>query len=217
MDLTARVDSPDLLDDIERQRAARLRFEYDRIRFVAARAALRSILGGILGRSPKQLIFQLGSHGKPSLRETQGLEFNMSHSGDLALVAVSRNEPVGVDIEVSRQMPRARELARRYLHPDEIRTIETVPPDSRSPVFLTCWTRKEAVLKSTGAGLTLNTQLLNVGALADEKVLDLPGFPRLRVTSFEPVPGYIAACATAPDTRVIEFFQYPSSEKNCAP
>jgi len=217
VDLTTSSDAAQLLDASERERAARLRFDRDRARFITGRVALRSILGDLLDRDPARIVFDLGAHGRPSLRDAAGLEFNMSHSGDVALIAVSAAGALGVDVEVLREVRRVLDLARRYLHPEELRVVEDAAPCDRGEVFLTCWTRKEAVLKSTGVGLTHDTRTLNVGATATEKILDLPHFPRLRLASFSPAAGYMAACATAPGVRRIDFHHYELSIKNRAP
>jgi 4'-phosphopantetheinyl transferase len=217
VDLTSSVEFPQILDVAERERAARFRFDDDRRRFVASHVALRCTLGHLLDRDPRQISFRAGQHGRPSLATGGGLEFNMSHSGDLALIAVSRVAPIGVDIEVAREVPRALDLARRFLHPDEASLVEQAAMSDRSRVFLTCWSRKEAVLKSTGIGLTLDTRTFDVGATAEEKVLDSPRFPRLRVISLEAFDGYVAACAVPLVIQHIEFARYAPLMKNRAP
>jgi len=211
------ADPSQVLDATELERAARLRFARDRERFIAAHRALRKILGAVLDRDPAQIVFRHGEHGRPALADPAGLEFNMSHSGDFALIAVSAAGPLGVDVEVSREVARVADLARRYLHPEELRLIEAASPENRSRLFLTCWTRKEAVLKSTGVGLTRDTRALHVGVTAEDKVLQLPSFPQLRLASFSLAAGCVAACAAAADVRQFEFMRYAPHAKNCAP
>jgi len=196
-----------LLDPAEQNRAARFRFERDRRRFVNSRIALRKILATYLDRDPAQLRFHIGEYGRPSFSDAS-LQFNITHSEDLALIAVTAQGPLGVDLESVREIDCVLELARRYLHPNEILLLEAAAPADRSEIFLSCWVRKEAVLKSTGAGLTLDTRLLDVGATRDAKTLNLPGFPALRVTSLEPVQGFIAALATAPAVRKFELRRF---------
>ena len=197
-----------LLSAEERSRAARFSFTRGRDRYVAGRAALRAVLGGYLERDPANLLLEIGEHGRPALSGVTRVEFNITHSEDLALIAITARGPVGVDVESLRTIDRALDLARRYLHPNELALVEAAPPAERSTIFLTCWTRKEAVLKSTGVGLTRDTRLLDVGATTVEKRLDLPGFPPLRVTSFAPQKGFIAACATAPAVRAFELLRF---------
>ncbi|MFQ5466779.1 MAG: 4'-phosphopantetheinyl transferase family protein, partial [Kiloniellaceae bacterium] len=89
-----------ILDDAEVGRASRFRFDRDRMRWVVARASLRRTLSRYTGMGPEDIRFRAGAHGKPALEcEIARLEFNMSHSAGLALIAVTRLAPVGVDIE----------------------------------------------------------------------------------------------------------------------
>lgn len=195
----------------ERERAARFRFDRDRERFVTCRAALRRILGRHLDRDPVSLAFQTGMHGRPSLSGDAQVEFNVSHSGDLALIAVCSQGPLGVDVEALRDVPRALDLARRYLHPNEIPHIEAAPPEELNAAWLTVWTRKEAALKSIGAGLTVDTRKIEVGATKSDRTIELAtaaGSDRIRICSLEPQTGYFAACALAehlPAPQLIRF------------
>ena len=90
---------PTHLSEDEVARANRFRFEEDRIRWIRARSSLRLILSRYAGSDPAELVFCYGKHGKPALVGATGVEFNLSHSGDWAMVAVARSVPVGVDIE----------------------------------------------------------------------------------------------------------------------
>jgi 4'-phosphopantetheinyl transferase len=147
--LAARL-SPD-----ERRRAARFRFERDCRRFQVAHGALRELLAGYLNAEPERLGFVEGTHGKPVLAEPHGseLRFNLSHSGELALCAVSRRREVGVDLEQVRELSDADALARRFFAAAESAALAELPAAERLPAFFRCWTRKEAYLKAVGAGL----------------------------------------------------------------
>jgi 4'-phosphopantetheinyl transferase len=138
----------------ERRRAARFRFERDRRRFQAARGALRELLAGYLGQQPERLGFVEGRHGKPELADIgSGLRFNVSHSGELALCALSLRRELGVDIEQLRELADADALARRFFSTEESAALEALPAAQRLAAFFRCWTRKEAYLKALGAGL----------------------------------------------------------------
>jgi 4'-phosphopantetheinyl transferase len=147
--LAARL-SPD-----ERRRAARFRFERDRRRFQVAHGALRELLAGYLDDEPERLGFIEGAHGKPVLAQPHGAElrFNLSHSGELALCAVSHRREVGVDLEQVRELTDADALARRFFAEAESSALAALPAAERLPAFFRCWTRKEAYLKAVGAGL----------------------------------------------------------------
>lgn len=98
-ELTGLTGSPNVLSDDERERASRYRFARDKERFTAARAMLRRILAAYLDVSPEQVSFTYSPNGKPAVTNSSALQFNLSHSGDLAVCAVSASRRIGVDIE----------------------------------------------------------------------------------------------------------------------
>lgn len=187
-----------LLDAAERQRAERFRSQRDRERFACCRAALRTILARYLRRDPAELLFSLGQHGRPFLCHEPALEFNVTHSGELALIAVSVHGPLGIDLEVLRDMPRAASLAARYFHPNERAAIETALPADRSRLLLSGWVRKEAALKSTGLGIAYGPARIDTGIAFEERVLSVSvngARQHVRIVSFSPADGYVGACA----------------------
>ena len=129
------------------------------------RAPLVALLGSYLGVPPDAVRLIEGSHGRPQLAPAQagGLDFNWSHSGDCALVAIARQLVPGIDVERRRPRPRALELARRYFHPVEAAWLETRPTGQRDEAFLALWTAKEAVLKALGRGLAFGLHRLEIG------------------------------------------------------
>jgi 4'-phosphopantetheinyl transferase len=142
-----------LLSAAERQRAGRFRFRGDVERFVKCRGALRLILAASTGEDPRRLDFVEGETGKPALRATgAGIEFNVAHSGDYALIGVGRS-PLGVDIERIRADLDWRTIGAAGFHPDEQQAIEALPPEARTDAFFQVWTHKEAYLKGTGRGV----------------------------------------------------------------
>jgi medium-chain acyl-[acyl-carrier-protein] hydrolase len=143
-----------LLSAEEEERARRFYYHRDCERFVVCRGTLRVLLGRYLGHSPQRLRFTYGAHGKPALAGG-GLGFNVSHSEDLALIAVARNREVGVDLERVRPEVATQEIAARYFSAQEIKDLQALPRRLRSVAFFNCWTRKEAYLKATGIGLAL--------------------------------------------------------------
>ena len=144
---------PQLLSEAERERGARFYFERDRLRFFAARAALRKILGAYLEAKPEALVFGEGEFGKPFIAESR-VRFNASHSGDLAAIAVALEHEVGIDIEViDRKLEDVESLAKVCFSEEEQRVLAATPEAERRVQFLRGWTRKEAVVKATGKGL----------------------------------------------------------------
>lgn len=162
----------------EKDRAARFYFPADRDRFIASHGCLRDVLRRYLHCEPGQLTFTADSYGKPALGD-HDLEFNLTHSGDLALVAVTRGRKVGVDVERIRAGISSFVIARQYFSKAEVAELETLPIDGRQTAFFTCWTRKEAYIKAQGLGLTLPLESFDVSLLPDEP-------PGLRATRPDP-------------------------------
>lgn len=151
----------------ELARADRYRFPNGRDRFVVCRAALRTILGLYLRAHPDHLRLSANSYGKPELaglHSGSALRFNVSHSGDLALLAVGYAREVGVDLERLRPgRPGERmRLAERFFSPAEAAELRALPEDERDDAFTVCWTRKEAYIKAIGRGLSLPLSMFDV-------------------------------------------------------
>jgi len=143
-----------LLDDEERARSRRFVRPPDRRRFVLAHAALRLFLARCLDIPPMAVRYESGLHGKPRLQAgLPSLEFNLSHSGELGVLAVARDRPVGVDVEQVRDVPDALDIADAHFSAVEREVLRSFPPAERQGAFFRCWTRKEAVIKAVGEGL----------------------------------------------------------------
>jgi 4'-phosphopantetheinyl transferase len=145
-----------LLSPDERARAERFHFEADRARFSRVRAELRRVLGAALGRPPTAVELTGGRDEKPRLagRDGDSLAFSLSRARGLGLIAVGAR-PLGVDIEAVDAQPFDAALAARILSPDELAALTALPPDERARALLRAWTRKEALLKGTGDGLSV--------------------------------------------------------------
>src|SRR5262245_5987926 len=146
-----------MLSVAERERANRFRFDADRDRFVRAHTALRMILASYLHAAPEELVFREGAHGKPFVdcpADAVPLRFNLSHSDNLALVAVARGREVGVDVERVRPVSDMAGIAARFFSPLERQALDRVAPDKRLRAFFATWVAKEAYLKACGDGLT---------------------------------------------------------------
>lgn len=141
------------LSSDEQARADRFHFERDRRRYIVGRGALRSILSGYLNADPHRLQFRYGHNGKPALI-SNALQFNVAHSRGLALVAVTPQQEVGVDVEYMRPVLDADQLAERFFSARESAALRSLPAHERHAAFFTCWTRKEAYIKAIGEGLS---------------------------------------------------------------
>jgi 4'-phosphopantetheinyl transferase len=186
--------SPDELD-----RAGRFHFPKGQQRFIAARGVLRDILARYLGRSPAELHFSYASFGKPSLASdcaADGLRFNLSHSGSIALYTVARQREVGIDLE--RIEPRLAEddIAEKFFSRNEIARLHSLPASARLQAFFNCWTRKEAYVKARGAGLRIPLDSFDVSLAPDEQAAFLSeGEFGWSLRALRLVPDYAAAVA----------------------
>jgi 4'-phosphopantetheinyl transferase len=146
----------------ESERAARFHFPVDRNRFIVAHGCLRDILTRYLHCEAGQLSFSNGKYGKPALVPDQGINFNISHSGDYALIAVAQGRNVGIDVEQFRKRISPHDIARRFFSKTEVAELEALPLEQQEVAFFTCWTRKEAYIKAQGLGLTLPLESFDV-------------------------------------------------------
>jgi 4'-phosphopantetheinyl transferase len=196
----------------EQERAARFHFGKDRESFRIAHGALRLILGRYLKVAPTDLHFAHTDFGKPFLTnsETAGLLFNMSHSGDFALIAVTREREVGVDVEFMRDGFATDEVAENFFSVAEIYTLTGLDPHLRTQAFFNCWTRKEAYVKARGEGLSMPLDQFDVSLVPGAPAMMLQNrFDKLEASRWIfhdlPVaPGYagalaIESLASAPD------------------
>ena len=188
----------------ERARAGRFCFQRDRTQFIVARGLLRNILGRYLGLEPDQLCFCYKLHGKPALTVAAGapaLRFNVSHSHCAALIAVTHDREIGVDIERIRVEAADIEIARRYFSSHEVAVLEALPAHSRTEAFFRCWTRKEAYIKARGGGLSIPLDQFDVSLAPGEPAMlrqtnaDPQEVGRWSLRDLNPSPGYAAALA----------------------
>lgn len=160
-----RVDIRHVVDDFtgllspdEAERAGRFRFEPDRRSFVTTRGILRTLVGARLGIAPEAVAFGYGSAGKP---EVEGVSFNASHAGDLALIAVGSGR-IGVDVESMRPDVEMLSLARRFFTRSENQALDQLPDEELALGFYGCWTCKEAFVKAVGEGLSFELDRVEV-------------------------------------------------------
>lgn len=195
------------LSEPERERADAFHFREDRDLFTITRAALRALLGRYLELPPRQVPLAAGAYGKPilDLAESRELCFNVSHAGDVSLLALTRARRVGVDVEQIRAGFPFREVAGRVFSERERAELESVAPERQLEAFFCGWTRKEAYLKALGTGFSSPLERFSVSLT--------PGLParllevadddrepsRWCLDSFAPERGYMAAVAAEGD------------------
>jgi 4'-phosphopantetheinyl transferase len=152
-----------LLDAGEQERFRRYHFEADRVRFAIAHLHQRRILGAYLECEPDRVSFHLSRFGKPRVAADRPLNFNLSHSRHFAMLAISTETEVGVDVEDVR--PMEPEVAQHYFSPVEQAALASLEGEDWLHGFYRCWTRKEAILKAEGVGLQLPLSSFDVSLL----------------------------------------------------
>lgn len=188
-----------ILSDDEKTRAGRFVYDRDRRRFVVARGTLRKLLAPLFGVPPAAIVFAYAAQGKPSVPAAPSLHFNLSHSENLAALAVSRQREIGVDIEHVRALKE--DVAERFFSAREVTALRAMPADRQLEAFYRCWTRKEAIVKAIGEGLShaLDSFDVTLGADAPAAVERFAGEADAsrvwRLAHFDPAPGYMGAVA----------------------
>lgn len=191
-----------LLSLRELNRAERFRSEGDRRRYVVAHGILRRVLASYRQADPRTLRFSIGENGKPALSDERGptaLRFNLSHTEDLALIAVTLGREIGVDVERVRPISELDSIVESYFTSRERDTLRTMENTARRDAFYRCWTRKESYAKATGGDLSV--ALGGFDTMLSSGPADLPAVGAARDASgwnlheLLPADGYIGAVA----------------------
>lgn len=137
----------------EQAQAKRFVFPIHQKRFVASHFALRNLLSRIIDVSPQEVHFILSEHGKPYLENHPNIGFNLSHSEEVAVIGLQKNARIGIDIEKI-QLQFNLKLVHRFFSQEEINEFNEIPTDQQLSAFFRFWSRKEAIIKALGTGLS---------------------------------------------------------------
>jgi len=151
------------LAQAERERATRFVFDRDRQRFIAGRVAMRQVLSQYTGIAAAGLALTEERYGKPLLACASDVTFNLTHSGGTGLLAISRGTEIGIDLERLVLPADPHKLAASVFTTEECRILKTLADSQLAAAFFACWTRKEAVLKALGTGMSLDPRGVHVG------------------------------------------------------
>lgn len=208
-----------LLSPDELARAKRFRTDLLRDFCIFRRSTLRRILSTYVNTSAENLVFNYGLKGKPFLPAHPQLHFNTSHSGQCLLVCVlCLHSEIGVDVEQVRPLNDIQTIARHFFAPAEQARLAGLPTVVQNRSFFECWTRKEAVIKATGEGVSrpLGSFEVSFGPNVEPKVLrfDKDNLPSWQLNSLEPVVGYVGAIASRSPWRQLRIrtFRSPDCE-----
>ena len=192
----------DLLSIDERKRVSEYKFEKDAQYYTCARGILRTILGRYLTMEPQNIHFLYNDYGKPYLvteKKSNFVQFNLSHSGDLALYVFSKDYEVGIDLEKVKSFDNLLDIAQQFFSVQEIANLNTVQAERRLESFYKCWTRKESVIKAIGCGLSFPLDQFTVSFAHNEpaRIVDLQLASSINkvwsLYSVDTIPGYQGA------------------------
>ena len=191
--------APDCLSPGESSRIAGFTSELKRRRLTRIYAARRSILAEYLETKPESLVFLRNGQGKPLLQNSSGLFHNLSYSHGLAALAVAGCEGIGIDVEKILPLSGREQVAAHHFSESEIRQLNRIPMEKKDLSFYACWTKKEAVIKADGRGLSMNLKGFSVSVSdASLAVTHCDGRP-WRVTALTPPDGWAGAVAAESD------------------
>ncbi|NNM59479.1 MAG: 4'-phosphopantetheinyl transferase superfamily protein [Legionellales bacterium] len=197
------------LSPTEKERASKFKFPIHRERFTFFHACLRNILARFLHCSPDALFFFQGEYGKPYLDKKYQLQFNLSHSENEAIVAITKDAEIGVDIEKVKLERSDDGIAKRFFSPIEYVYLSQLDEEKRKEAFFQFWAHKEAFIKATGKGLSQDLKSFSIGLhpsrliTADNECCD-----EWTIQSFVWKAGFMAAFATHQINPEIQFFSY---------
>jgi 4'-phosphopantetheinyl transferase len=190
-----------MLSPEELQRAERFRFEHLRHSYTRSRGSLRLLLAHYLGLPPNEIQLICRPKGKPILRDSSQIDFNASHSGQMALYAFTVGCELGIDVEQIRRLDDAESIAARFFSTAEASELLSLTPEQRGPAFFRCWTRKEAYVKAVGDGLAIPlnrfqvTLLPGIPARFVQLASDMGTAADWTLDHLELAPGYLGALA----------------------
>ncbi len=202
-----------ILSREERERAERCLVQAVRNRLIAAHGRLRILLGRYLGLDPRRLQFRTGPRGKPYLAGSPPLQFNLAHSGNLALAAITREVEAGVDLERHRSEIAGEAIARRFFSPAETAWLLGLAEAARLDGFYRIWTAKEAFVKAHGAGLGFGLQEFTVAVGERWEVVEVRGDQeearRWSLWRLDPGEGYTGAAAVRAQGLRLRCYDWP--------
>ncbi len=215
------------LSEDEKKRAERFHFEQHRDRFIAGRGILRCLVANYLKISSENIIFEYSDRGKPKIAPAlnqNNLQFNVSHSQDLAIYGFKYHKNIGVDLEYIKDNIDYKQLAKRFFTPQELQLINSYPIKKQKIIFFQLWTAKEAYLKATGDGLAGSLDQIEFTLdnhyqlhLVDIKP-DITQVSHWLIDNFIPQDNFIATIAiknktTISDSIVTKFFEFRATSE----
>lgn len=200
------------LETKELAQANRFYFKYHKRRFMVARTMLRLILSRYVQIAPQDLNFTYNKYGKPTLVNNQQLEFNLSHSEELALLAIGQQYPLGVDLEFFSARP-YQGIAKHLFSEQERDELRRLPASFKALAFFNIWSQKEAFIKACGMGLSYPTEQFSINAIPSSQNLVFDNVHQrfLALMSFMPTVSCSAALCYNPDIQILRKIILPNN------
>ncbi len=201
-----------LLNEDEKNKAQKFHFEKHRKRFTIARSSLKKILSFYLSISPQEIEFTYNDYGKPNLLEKINnidLQFNVSHSEDIAIYGITCHYLIGVDIEYIRPMSEAENLAKRFFSIQEYKHISLLSSAKKDREFFKLWTAKEAYLKAIGKGISGGLEKVKISNYEPRQFISLPHSNNINynLVYLTPHHNYLAAIAVQYNQQTYHYWQ----------
>jgi len=205
-----------VLSSDERKRADKLKSKDDQKRAIYSRGLLRKKLGTYLEVDPADISFSYNEYGKPSLNPKfhfEDLRFNVSHSKDIVVYAITRNRDIGIDVEYLKNVNRAGKIVERFFSKEEIDFYISQPEHKRKWAFFALWTRKEAYSKAMGRGIGLPSKDFELNLIPDndQNLSDSSKKSKWMLYNVEIESEYLAALATESNDIDIKYFNLDTS------
>lgn len=195
-----------VLSAAEQERARKFKFEKDEKLFAVAHAALRSILARYLSDASAKIEFATGPQGKPQLASCENLRFNLSHSGELAVISIASRE-LGVDVECIKENFGFEEVAEHFFTAREVAALRALPKHLQRRAFYQCWTCKEAFLKAKGTGLSGGLDEVQIVQDGESARIDA-NVPGWSLKEIDVADGYAAAVVIAGEPGDVEIYRW---------
>lgn len=162
------VDCLPFLSEEEITRAQQYLLPFDKSRYLISRVILKRLLSRFLNMDEQEIQFRYGKNGKPFLFGNSDLQFNISHSGDAFVMGFTLEKEIGIDVESLQRIPNISALESFLFTPAELKSFQRLNQNLQPEAFISSWTRKEALLKASGDGLTKAMNTLDLSSIKDK-------------------------------------------------
>ena len=206
-----------LLSETEKKRASQFKYEESKENFIICRAALRFLLSRYLKETPASIGFFQNQDGKPAITDTyhqHNLEFNISHSNEICLIAFSQNLELGIDVEEIRPIGELEDMAKSFLSKRELAAFNSCTPEKKPIKFFDLWSAKEALLKAIGCGLMIQPNQIEIEEILEKKKFSVQyrsnviEMPHIEMIALNGLGGYAAWLVVAGEVGKISKFRF---------